>query len=220
MLIVEETFLLLTKEHGAAARVRSYRRQALVAALLTDLAEAGVVRVGEGRDPRVTVVRAGTTGHPVLDAALPALDRLSGQRISTLVASAKLDPEQAVARSLTRQGILQEVPRRFRSPVFVTMNPAPGMAVRDRLGTVLAGDREATVADATELGILKALNLAYVLLGPARGDLDRRGLARRITAVSGEVPAVRALQRRVDSITASTTVATTAAGAAGATSAS
>lgn len=220
MLIVEETFLLLTKDHGAADRVRSYRRHALVAALLTDLAEAGVVRVGEEGDPRVTVVRAGTTGHPVLDTALPVLDRLSGQPISTVVDSAKLDPEQTVARSLARQGILQEVPRRFRSPAFVTVNPAPGIAARDRLGAVLAGDREAALADATELGILKALNVAYALLGPARGDLDRRGLARRITALSGEVPAVEALQRRVDSITASTTVSVTAAGAAGATSAS
>ncbi len=216
MLIVEETFLLLTKDHGAADRVWSYRRHGLVAALLTDLAEAGIVDVGQGRDPRVAVVKAGTTGNPVLDAALPALDRLSGKKISTLVASPKLDPERAVGQSLARQGIVQEVPRRFRSPEYVTVNPAPEIALRHRLGEVLAGKREATLADATELGILKALNVAYVLLGPARGDLDRRGLARRIVAVSQDVPAVEALQRRVDSITASTTVAVTAAGAAGA----
>jgi hypothetical protein len=160
------------------------------------------------------VVKAGVTGHLVLDAALPALDRLSGRRISALVASPKLDPEQAVGQSLARQGIVQEVPRRFRSPKYSTVSPAPEIALRQRLGEVLAGDREATLADATELGILKALNLAYGLLGPARGDLDRRGLARRIVAVSQEVPAVGALQRMVDSLTASTTVAVAAAGAA------
>jgi hypothetical protein len=216
MLIVEETFLLLTKDNGATDRVSGYRRHGLVAALLADLAEAGIIDVGEGRDPRVTVVKAGTTGNPVLDASLPALDRLSGKRISALVASPKLDPEQAVGRSLARQGIVQELPRRFRSPRYVTANPAPEIALRQRLGEVLAGNREATLADGTELGILKALNVAYGLLGPARGDLDRRGLARRIVAVSQEVPAVEALKRMVDSITASTTIAVTAAGAAGA----
>lgn len=216
MLIVEETFLLLTKDNGATDRVSGYRRHGLVAALLADLAEARIIDVGEGRDPRVTVVKAGTTGNPVLDASLPALDRLSGKRISALVASPKLDPEQAVGRSLARQGIVQELPRQFRSPRYVTANPAPEIALRQRLGEVLAGNREATLADGTELGILKALNVAYGLLGPARGDLDRRGLARRIVAVSQEVPAVEALKRMVDSITASTTIAVTAAGAAGA----
>lgn len=216
MLIVEETFLLLTKDNGATDRVWGYRRYGLVAALLADLAEAGIIDVGQGRDPRVAVVKAGTTGNPVLDASLPALDRLSGKKISALVASPKLNPAQAVAQSLARQGIVQEVPRRFRSPRYVTANPAPEIALRQRLGEVLAGSREATLADATELGILKALNIAYGLLGPARGDLDRRGLARRIVAVSQEVPAVAALKRMVDSITASTTVAVTAAGAAGA----
>lgn len=216
MLIVEETFLLLTKDNGATDRVWGYRRYGLVAALLADLAEAGIIDVGQGRDPRVAVVKAGTTGNPVMDASLPALDRLSGKKISALVASPKLNPEQAVAQSLAWQGIVQEVPRRFRSPRYVTTNPAPEIALRQRLGEVLAGSREATLADATELGILKALNIAYGLLGPARGDLDRRGLARRIVAVSQEVPAVEALKRTVDSITASTTVAVTAAGAAGA----
>jgi Golgi phosphoprotein 3 (GPP34) len=216
MLIVEETFLLLTKDHGAADRVRSYRRHGLVAALLADLAEAGIIGIGQGRDPRVTVVKAGVTGHPVLDASLPALDRISGKRISTLLASPKLNPEKAVGQSLARQGIVQEVPRRFRSPRYLVLNPAPEIALRRRLGEVLAGDREATPADATELGILKALNVAYGLLGPARGDLDRRGLARRIVAVSQQVPAAEALQRMVGSVTASTTIAVTAAGAAGA----
>ncbi|MGD6978396.1 MULTISPECIES: GOLPH3/VPS74 family protein [Citricoccus] len=216
MLIVEETFLLLTKDNGAAERVSRYRRHGLVAALLTDLAGAGVIDVGEGRDPRVAVVRAGTTGDPVLDASLPALDRLSGKRISALLASPTLDPERAVGHALARQGIVREIPRRFRAPHYVTTSPAPEIALRQRLGEVLAGTREATRADGTVLGILKALNLAYGLLGPARGDLDRRGLARRIVAVSQENPAVAALQRRVGTIPASTTVAVTAAGAAGA----
>ncbi|MDI3330417.1 MAG: GPP34 family phosphoprotein [Micrococcus sp.] len=216
MLIVEETFLLLTKDNVAVDRIRPYRRHALVAALLADLAEAGVVDIGEGTDPKVSVVRAGTTGHPVLDASLPALDRLSGQKISTLLASATLDPEPAVGRSLARQGIVQEVPRRFRSPEYVTANPAPEIALRQRLGEVVAGDRQASPAEATELGILKALNVAYGVLGTARGDLDRRGLARRIVAVSQGVPAAQALQQMVDSVTASTTVTVTPAGAAGA----
>lgn len=216
MLIVQETFLLLTKDNGAADRVWPHRRHALVAALLVDLAEAGNIDVGEGRDPKVTVVVAGTTGDPVLDDALPALDTLSGKKISTLLTSAALDPAQSVGQSLLRQGIVQEVPRRFGKPGFVTVNPAFEIALRGRLGTVLSGDRDATLADVTELGILKALNVAYALLGPARGELDRRGLARRIVAVSRPVPAVDALERMVGSVTASTTVAETPAGAASA----
>lgn len=216
MLIVEETFLLLTKDNGPADRVSSYRRNALVAALLVDLSEAGVIEIGEGRDPKVTVVVAGTAGDPVLDDALPALDRLSGKKISALVSGAALDPTQSVGRSLLSQGIVQEVSRRFGKPAFITVNPAPEIALRGRLGNVLSGDRDATLADVTELGILKALNVAYALLGPARGELDRRELARRIVAVYRPVPSVDALGRMVDSIAASTTVAVTAAGAASA----
>lgn len=108
-----------------------------------------------------------------------------------------------------------EVPRRFRSPEYVTVNPAPEIALRQRLGEVLSGDREATLADAAELGILKALNVAHGLLGASRGDLDRRGLDRRVVAVSRDLPSVAALQRMVDSATASTTVTMTSAGAAG-----
>ncbi|MFC7403101.1 GPP34 family phosphoprotein [Citricoccus sp. GCM10030269] len=212
MLIVEEVFLLLTKDNGTADRAWGYRRHGLVAAALVDLAQLGVIDIAEGRDPKVSVVKAGVTGHASLDVILPALDGMSGKKVSRLVASSKLNPATAVGHSLAEQGIVTEESRMFGGPKFVTVNPAPEIAVRERLGQVLAGTREPTIADAAELGILKALNVAYGLLGPARGDLDRRGLSRRIESVSRDVPSVEALKRMVDSITASTVTVAVAAG--------
>lgn len=215
MLIVEEMFLLLTQDNGTGDRARRFRRSGLAAAALTDLAEAGTVRIApEGRDPKVTVVRAGMTGNAPLDALLPALDRLSGKRISQLVASSTLSPEAATGQALARQGIVREESSFFGASSFVTHNPAPEIALRARLGQVLSGHREADLADATELGILKALNVAHGLLGPARGDLDRHGLSRRIESVAQGIPAVEALKRIVGPITASTMTLATAAGSA------
>ncbi|QCU78665.1 GPP34 family phosphoprotein [Citricoccus sp. SGAir0253] len=215
MLIVEETFLLLTKDHGPTERVGAYRRHGLVTALLADLEEAGVVRIGDEADPKVTVVRGGATGRPVLDEALPALDGLSGTRLGKVLGAKALDPGTAVGRSLAAQGIVQEVPHRFGAPDFVVVNPAPEIALRRRLGEVLSGRRTATTADATELGILKALNLAYRLLAPGRGEFDRSTLDRTLVPVVQDRPLVAALQRAVPPVTASTTVAVTAPGAAG-----
>ncbi|WP_313818139.1 GPP34 family phosphoprotein [Citricoccus sp.] len=213
MLIVEEMFLLLTKDHGAAGRARKYRRYGLAAATLADLAELGTVEIArEGKDPQVTVVRAGMTGHAPLDAVLPALDAMSGQKISTLVGRSQLNPDTAVGQSLARQGIVTEESRLLRGPRFVTSSPAPEIALRERLGQVLAGDRQATLAEATELGLLKALNVAHGLLGPARGQLNRRELPRRIEEIAQGIPVVEAVKRRVDPFTAST-MATVAANA-------
>lgn len=213
MLIVEEMFLLLTKDYGTAGRARGYRRYGLAAAALADLSELGTIEIAqEGKDPQVTVVRAGMTGHAPLDAVLPALDSMSGQKISTLVGRSQLDPDTAVGRSLARQGIVTEESRILGGPHFMTTSPAPEIALRERLGQVLAGDRTATLAEATELGLLKALNVADGLLGPARGQMDRRELSRRIEEIAHGIPAVEAVKRRVDPFTASTmaTVATNA----------
>ncbi|REE02324.1 GPP34 family phosphoprotein [Citricoccus nitrophenolicus] len=213
MLIVEEMYLLLTKDHGTAGRARGYRSYGLTAAALADLAELGMIEIArEGKDPQVTVVRAGMTGHASLDAVLPALDSMSGQKISTLVGRSQLNPDTAVGQSLARQGIVTEESRFLRGPHFMITSPAPEIALRERLGQVLAGDRQATLAEATELGLLKALNVAHGLLGPARGQLDRRELPRRIEEIAHGIPAVEAVKCRVDPFTASTmaTVATNA----------
>ncbi|MGM7669464.1 GOLPH3/VPS74 family protein [Microbacterium sp. A93] len=215
MLIVEEMFLLLTQDNGTTDRARRYRRYGLVAAALTDLAEAGVLKIAaEGKDPKVTVIRAGMTGQAPLDAILPALDGLSGKGISQLTASSKLNPEQATGQALARQGIVREDSTLLGGSSFMTINPAPEIALRERLGQVLSGHRDPGLADTTELGILKALNVAHGLLGPARGDLDRHGLSRRIESVAQGIPAVEALKRIVDPITASTLTMATAAGSA------
>ncbi|MGW9550865.1 GOLPH3/VPS74 family protein [Citricoccus zhacaiensis] len=205
MLIVEEMFLLLTKDHGTAGRTRGYRRYGLAAAALADLAELGTIEIArEGKDPQVTVVRAGMTGHAPLDAVLPALDSMSGQKISTLVGRSQLSPDTSVGRSLVRQGIVTEESRFLGGPHFMTTSPASEIALRERLGQVLTGDRQATLAEVTALGLLKALNVAHVLLGPARGQLDRRELSRRIEEIAHGIPVVEAVKRRVDPFTAST----------------
>lgn len=209
MLIVEEMFLLLTQDNGTTARARRYRRYGLAAAALTDLAEAGHLKIAaDGKDPKVTVVRAGMTGQAPLDALLPALDGLSGKKLSQLVASSKLNPEKATGQALARQGVVRE------DAGYMTLNPVPEIALRERLGQVLSGHREAALAESAELGILKALNVAYGLLGTARGEMDRHALSRRIESVAQEVPAVEALKKIVDPVTASTMTVATAAGSA------
>lgn len=215
MLIVEEMFLLLTQDNGTTDRARRYRRYGLVAAALTDLAEAGVVKIAaEGKDPKATVVRAGMTGHAPLDAVLPALDGLSGKKLSQLVSSSKLNPEKATGQALARRGIVRADSAPLGGSSFMTLNPAPEIALRERLGQVVSGHRDPSPAEATELGILKALNVAHGLLGPARGDLDRHELSRRIESVTQGIPAVEALKEVVDPITASTMTVATAAGSA------
>jgi hypothetical protein len=208
MLIAEEMFLLLTEDNGTTDRASRHRRFALAAAALADLAEAGVVAVAEGEDPKVTVVRAGTTGQAALDTLLPVLDAVSGRRIGALVGNAALNPETAIGRSLARQGIVAEERRLLGRPRFLTLNPAPEIALRERLGQVLSGRREAGRADATELGILHALNIASGLLGPARGGLDRRGLARRIESIARDDPFAEAVKNRMGTLTAATMAGT------------
>lgn len=216
MLIVEEMYLLLTQDNATDDRARRYQRHGLAAAALTDLAESGHLRIdGVEADAKVTVVRAGMTGQAPLDALLPALDRLSGKTMAQLVANSTLDPTEATARALAGQGVLREEKSGlFSRPTFQTVNPAPLIALRTRLGQVLAGGREADRADATVLGILTALNVAYGLLGTAKGTLDRHGLARRIETVAPGRPAVLALKRIVDPAVASTMTLSTAAGSA------
>ncbi len=218
MLIVEEMYLLLTQDNDTDDRARRYLRHGLAAAALTDLTETGHLKVeGFDADAKVTVVRAGMTGQGPLDALLPALDRLSGKTFVQLVSHSTLDPGEATVRSLVQQGVVREEPSGlFGKASFQTVNPAPEIALRSRLGQVLSGEREPSRADATELGILTALNVAYGLLGSARGSMDRHGLARRIETVAPGGPAVLSLKRIVDPVVASTMTLSTAAGSAGA----
>lgn len=215
MLIVEEMYLLLSQDNATTDRARAFRRYGLAAAALADLAQAGFITLAErGKDPKVTVVRAGMTGHAPLDAILPALDRSSGRTLSKLVASSRLSPDAATARALTHQGILHEESKPLGASTFTTVNPAPEIALRERLGQVLSGSREATEAERTHLALLKALNVAHGLLGPARGDLDRSSLSRRIESLAQEVPVAEAVQRIVDPFSASTMTLATAPGSA------
>ncbi|GAA4759652.1 GPP34 family phosphoprotein [Citricoccus nitrophenolicus] len=217
MLIVEEMYLLLSQDNATTERARRFRSYGLAAAALADLREAGFIAIAaEGKDPKVTLVKAGMTGQPPLDAILPALDGLSGKGLSKLVSSSKLSPDAATGQALANQGVFHEQTSLLGASTFTTVNPAPEIALRERLGQVLSGHREATEAERTELGLLKALNVAHGLLGPARGDMDRSGLSRRIESVAQGSPVVEAVQRIVDPITASTMTLATASGSAGA----
>lgn len=208
MLIVEEMYLLLTADEDGSDRSQGHRRRGVNAAVLMDMAEAGVITLSEDEDPKVTVVKAGMTAQPVLDAVLPGLDQVSGKPLSAVLSNGKIDPTTAVTEALAERGVLKE-----QEKSFTTADSSAERSLHARLGAVLSGERQPGDADALHLGTLKAFNIAYAVLADVRGERDRDALAERIEDLTGEVPAVRVVQRLMDSL--GSTVSASAVGAAG-----
>ncbi|WP_158495452.1 GPP34 family phosphoprotein [uncultured Micrococcus sp.] len=201
MLTMEKMHLLLTRADGSSESPSAHG-PALAAAALQDLAEAGVVRLEESRDPaqaRVIVVAGGTAGHPVLDALLPAVDKAANTPLHKLVAAGTPKARKAVEAHLTEQGLL----RREKSLLSTTHLPASTTArheIRERLAAVLTGGAEATEADELLLAALGELNLAPTLLAGAGREQGRRELVRGIAAKTQSNPYAVALGASVRSL--------------------
>lgn len=199
MLIAEELFLLLRRDDGKAESAMAQNGYGLSGAVITDLILADRVTVSDDKDPVLTVLDAGPTGHPVLDGALRRLVEKDGSKLSKLVPDGKLNPEQSVAASLAAAGVVTIEEKRALGLVpakYPVRDPEPERALRERLRTAIAGGTPSP-ADATLLAVLQGLDIAAKVLEKERGPLGKRDLKRRIEEVSEESVAGLAVGRAV-----------------------
>lgn len=199
MLICENLFLLLTKDSGSFETSNS--TYGLNGALLIDLLLAGRVALGEGRNPRVSIVSSAPTGNPVLDRALQTLPDRNGKRFSSLVPWRGLNPARDIAASLSAAGIITVDTSGFfgsLSPKYPTVDPVPEQQLRSHIYAVLHGEQTALEADCTILSILQALGIATRVLPLAQTRLSRGNLKRRIKEISQSNPAGSAVSRAVN----------------------
>ena len=199
MLICEKLFLLLTKDSGSFETSNS--TYGLNGALLIDLLLAGRVALGEGRNPRVSIVSSAPTGHPVLDRALQTLPARNGKRVSSLVSWGELNPARDIAASLSAAGIITVDTSGFfgsLSPKYPTVDPVPEQQLRSHIYAVLHGEQTALEADCTILSILQGLGIAARILPLAQTRLSRGNLKRRIKEISQSNPAGSAVSRAVN----------------------
>lgn len=194
MLIVEELHMLLLRPDGRIeSSVSVNRLYGEVAAVLTDLALRGRIRLTDDRHPIVEIASTEPTGHPVLDSTLERVVHMRGKRLQSLIARPKLDPLDVVVESLVVQGVLIRGERGFfgwgsaRTP---ESDPAPELVLRARLAAVLAGDREATRGDLSLLSILQNLGVAHAILREECAGRSSKELTARIEElVSGAADA-------------------------------
>lgn len=201
MLISEELHLLLTRSDGkdesSAWGARAY---AEVAAVIIDLVRAGRIEITDEKRPRVRIVSAEPTGHPVLDGTLDRLAAHDGDRLDGLTQRSKLDPRALLVDSLVAQRILERGGRGLfgmgaeRTP---EADPHPEARLRARLAAVIAGTAAPTPADAALLALLQAMNAAPSILRDERGGLSAGPLKKRIEEIAQSVPAADAVSQAV-----------------------
>lgn len=199
MLTAEKMHLVLTAEDGRSL-VPAHHDTALAAAALADLRGAGVVSLEEeaGVDrARVTVVSAGTTDHPVLDAILPQVDGLSGTKVAAAVAKGRPKARKAVLAHLTETGELEEH-KAFLNTRHVPSSPAARREVLDRLSQAVTENGTPSDEDRLLLGVLHHLNVARHLLPEAREqEGSRREFSRRLERLTRDDLLVRSVARAV-----------------------
>lgn len=213
MLIVEELFLLMRRDDGKPESVAAQRGYGLAAAVITDLVLAGRITLSDDKDPRMSVLLPGLTGHPALDAAMSRLEERDHKKLSSLVTDRRLAVEEEVASALAANGVVEVEHRRALGLVparYPVRDPEPERRVREQLRTVLAGGTP-RIEDATLLAILQGLGVAAKVLADERGTLGRRDLKRRIEAVSTEVEAGEAGEAVAKAVAAMNTAIMTAA---------
>lgn len=194
MLTAEKAHLLLTRPSGRS-EAPALHRAAVAAAAIADLRAAGLARVEDApaQDARVWAVRGGAAGHPVLDALLSSLDRLSGERVTALVAKGRPDARRAVLDHLVEAG---ELEKRRVSPLetrHVPVSPATRQGLLEHLGAVGRGEAEGTEEDRFLIGLLHQLNVAARLLPAGPAEESRRDAARRLESLTRDDVLVQAL---------------------------
>lgn len=207
MLIVEELFLLLTKDDGRpeGSFTPAY---GYAAAAVVDLVLAERVTLSDDVDPRVRLVSAAPTDHPVLDAALARLAQKDGKKLSSLLQDGTFAPAAKITASLSRAGVVRVEEKRMlglvpeRAPV---VDPGPERHLRSRLRVALNG-REVTPHESTLLAILSGLDVAHKVLADEADGLSEKQLKNRIAEVAADAQLAgtvdAAVKRAVDAVNA------------------
>ncbi|MBD3914863.1 GOLPH3/VPS74 family protein [Nocardioides hwasunensis] len=209
MLISESLFLLLRRDDGKAESAFAASTYGLAAAAITDLVLVERVTLSDDKDPRMTVLDTGPTGHPALDASLARLQEKDGKKLSSLITDGKVAVEEHVAAALAGQGVIRIEEKRALGLVpakYPVIDPEPERRVREQLRTVLLGGTPQP-ADATLLAVLQGLGMAEKVLAEEKGTLSKKELEARIEQVSEEVVAGDAVAQAVAQAIAAMNVA-------------
>ena len=209
MLTVEKMHLLLTRPDGTSEAPKAHKN-ALAAAALLDLAEAGIVSVEEDVEPaqaRVRVVAAGTTGHPVLDAVLGQVDGLDGTPLHALVKKGKPAVKKPMEKHLIERGVLVKDKKGLLNTEVRPASSRPRDEVLEEVRVALESGSEMHSSTSLLLGTLDALNIARVLIPGAEAEHGRRELGRRIIRLTRDDRHVRALRAATGSFAGNTAAA-------------
>lgn len=201
MLTVETMHLLLTRPDGSPEAPKAHGN-ALAAAALLDLAQAGILDLETDAAPdraRVRVVAAGTTGHPVLDALLGQVDAADGSTLHSLVAKGRPAALKPLQKHLVERGTLVEEKMGFLDTEIRPASPALREQIMEEVRAGLESEDGVGPAVSLLLGALDALNIARSLLPGAEAEHGRRELSRRINRITRDDRYVRALRAATDS---------------------
>ncbi|MGP9538251.1 GOLPH3/VPS74 family protein [Brachybacterium sp. AOP43-C2-M15] len=209
-----ELFLLLTDDAGRQDSTQ-YRRQALAAAAVAELALREKIALSEERAPKVRVLDAEPTGLPDLDHALGALPPLDGKPVKAVIARRSMDLTEVIGEGFVAEGVVSR-----KDGWFLTSWPAEDdsleRALRARLTAALTDPSVASLQDGILLEMLRALRIAHRILKDDLPDVGRRELDRRIQQLAIDHPAATAVRKIMDDMAAAMIATTAAAGAVGA----
>lgn len=202
MLTAEKMHLLLTREDGSSA-AGSHHGVALAAAALADLRRAGVVDVEDApaARARVLVTSGGLTDDAVLDALLPQVDGLAGQKVVAVVGKGRPKARRAVVDRLTRTGELIEHAA-FLNTRHVPASPETRRALAAGLTEAARDGVQPSDEDRLLLGVLHHLNVLRGLAPAVLEGTDRRALGRHVESLTREDPLVQAVRASVSTIAA------------------
>ncbi|HEX7351078.1 GOLPH3/VPS74 family protein [Brachybacterium sp.] len=208
-----ELFLLLTNDAGRQDSTQ-YRRQALAAAAVAELALREKIALTEERSPVVQVRDTEPTDLPVLDQALGALAELDGKKLRSVIAHRSMDLTEVIGEGYAAAGAVTR-----KDGWFFTSWPAQDdtleSALRARLARAVTEPSEASLQDGILLELLRAQRIAHRILRDELPVLGRRELDQRIAALEIDHPAATAVRRIMDDMAAAMIASTAAAGAAG-----
>ena len=191
-----ELFLLLTNDAGRQDSTQ-FRRQALAAAAVAELALREKIALSEERAPRVSVTDPSPLDIPVLDQALGALTALDGKRVTAVISHRSMDLTEVIGAAFEAAGVV------IRKDVwFITTWPTHDdtleTALRARLAAAVQDLGTASLQDGILLEMLRALKIAHRILKDDLPGIGRRDLDRRITSLHIDHPAAKAVKRVVD----------------------
>ncbi|MGY5765786.1 GOLPH3/VPS74 family protein [Brachybacterium sp. DNPG3] len=209
-IIPGELFLLLTNDAGRQDSTQ-FRRLALAAAAVAELALRDRIRLDEARSPRVEVLDASPTGEPVLDAALEGLVDLNSPRLRGALSSRLLDLTEVIGDELAAAGAVRRKDGWFLTS-WPTADPGLEQALRRRLARAIAEPASASVQDAILLELLLAQRIGHRILRDEIGAMSRRELERVVDGFRIDDPTAAALRAIIDQTAAALVAATAVAG--------